>query len=84
MKIHIHRYQAKAEGKVRLATGQALACAPEREVNQMFEYFIYFSLPNKDGKSASTFCVKVVGARVSELPAWVFFPDVERVEWVNR
>ena len=32
-KIPIHRYQAKAEGKVRLATGQALACAPEREVN---------------------------------------------------
>merc|ERR1719209_421234 len=26
----------------------------------------------------------LVGARVSELPAWVFFPDVERVEWVNR
>ena len=26
---------------------------------------------------------KVV-ARVAELPAWVFFPDVERVEWVNR
>ena len=28
--------------------------------------------------------LKVVAARVSELPAWVFFPDVERVEWVNR
>jgi len=55
--LSVIRYQAKAEGKVRLATGQALACAPEREV---------------------------VGARVSELPAWVFFPDVERVEWVNR
>ena len=27
---------------------------------------------------------KVVEARVAELPAWVFFPDVERVEWVNR
>ena len=30
--MSIHRYQAKAEGKVRLATGQALASAPEREV----------------------------------------------------
>ena len=30
------------------------------------------------------FGLKVVSARVSELPAWVFFPDVERVEWLNR
>ena len=28
--------------------------------------------------------MKVVEARFKELPAWVFFPDVERVEWVNR
>jgi len=27
---------------------------------------------------------EVVEARFKELPAWVFFPDVERVEWVNR
>jgi len=47
-KIPLHRYQAKAEGKVRLATGQALACAPEREVNQMFDYLKSFSSP-KDG-----------------------------------
>ncbi|XP_044750795.1 extended synaptotagmin-2 [Coccinella septempunctata] len=26
----------------------------------------------------------VVLARLDELPAWVFFPDVERVEWLNR
>ena len=49
-KIPIHRYQAKAEGKVRLATGQALACAPEREVSQMFDYLRYFfSSSPKDG-----------------------------------
>ena len=23
-------------------------------------------------------------ARVQDLPAWVFFPDFERVEWLNR
>ncbi|XP_063237975.1 extended synaptotagmin-2 isoform X2 [Bacillus rossius redtenbacheri] len=26
----------------------------------------------------------VILARIDDLPAWVFFPDVERVEWVNR
>ncbi|KAK9888894.1 hypothetical protein WA026_001115 [Henosepilachna vigintioctopunctata] len=26
----------------------------------------------------------VVLARLDELPAWVFFPDIERVEWLNR
>ncbi|XP_045469924.1 extended synaptotagmin-3 [Harmonia axyridis] len=26
----------------------------------------------------------VVLARLDELPSWVFFPDVERVEWLNR
>ncbi|KAL3281901.1 hypothetical protein HHI36_005106 [Cryptolaemus montrouzieri] len=26
----------------------------------------------------------VVLARLDELPAWVFFPDVERVEWLNK
>ena len=41
-KIPIHRYQAKAEGKVRLATGQALACAPESEVNLVSEIFEIF------------------------------------------
>ena len=30
--MSLHRYQAKAEGKVRLAIGQALASAPEKEV----------------------------------------------------
>ena len=28
--------------------------------------------------------LKVVEARLSELPAWVFFPDLDRAEWVNR
>jgi hypothetical protein len=23
-------------------------------------------------------------ARIDELPAWVFFPDVERCEWLNK
>ncbi|UJR26520.1 hypothetical protein I4U23_007843 [Adineta vaga] len=27
---------------------------------------------------------KYVKARLDELPSWVFFPDVERAEWVNR
>lgn len=27
---------------------------------------------------------EVILARIDELPAWVFFPDVERAEWVNR
>lgn len=27
---------------------------------------------------------EVILARVDDLPAWVFFPDVERVEWLNR
>uniref|UniRef100_A0A146M9W3 Extended synaptotagmin-2 n=1 Tax=Lygus hesperus TaxID=30085 RepID=A0A146M9W3_LYGHE len=27
---------------------------------------------------------EVILARVDDLPAWVFFPDVERAEWVNR
>lgn len=26
----------------------------------------------------------VILARIDELPAWVYFPDVERCEWVNR
>ncbi|XP_046681836.1 extended synaptotagmin-2 isoform X2 [Homalodisca vitripennis] len=26
----------------------------------------------------------VILARIDELPAWVFFPDVERCEWLNR
>ncbi|CAH1401611.1 unnamed protein product [Nezara viridula] len=26
----------------------------------------------------------VILARVDDLPAWVFFPDIERAEWVNR
>ncbi|KAL8564138.1 hypothetical protein ACOMHN_035743 [Nucella lapillus] len=26
----------------------------------------------------------VILARVEDLPAWVFFPDVERAEWVNK
>nr|CAD7401753.1 unnamed protein product [Timema cristinae] len=27
---------------------------------------------------------EVILARVDDLPSWVFFPDVERVEWLNR
>jgi len=27
---------------------------------------------------------EVILARVKDLPAWVFFPDFERVEWLNR
>ncbi|XP_068081288.1 extended synaptotagmin-2 isoform X2 [Anabrus simplex] len=27
---------------------------------------------------------EVILARVDDLPSWVYFPDVERVEWVNR
>ncbi|XP_064644858.1 extended synaptotagmin-2-like isoform X2 [Lineus longissimus] len=27
---------------------------------------------------------KVIQARVEDLPSWVFFPDVERAEWVNK
>jgi len=27
---------------------------------------------------------EVILGKVSELPAWVFFPDFERAEWVNR
>eukprot|EP00092_Neocalanus_flemingeri_P000407 GFUD01000433.1.p1 GENE.GFUD01000433.1~~GFUD01000433.1.p1 ORF type:complete len:792 (+),score=178.56 GFUD01000433.1:116-2491(+) len=27
---------------------------------------------------------EVILARVQDLPAWVFFPDFERVEWLNR
>lgn len=26
----------------------------------------------------------VILARIDDLPAWVYFPDVERCEWVNR
>lgn len=26
----------------------------------------------------------VVLARLNDLPAWVFFPDIERAEWLNR
>ncbi|XP_046986798.1 extended synaptotagmin-2-B isoform X3 [Schistocerca americana] len=35
---------------------------------------------------ASALCQEkeVILARVDELPSWVFFPDVERVEWVNK
>ena len=25
-----------------------------------------------------------IKAGISDLPAWVFFPDYERVEWINR
>jgi hypothetical protein len=25
-----------------------------------------------------------IKARLDELPSWVFFPDIERAEWVNR
>ncbi|CAG9107919.1 unnamed protein product [Plutella xylostella] len=34
--------------------------------------------------AASTSEKDVVLARLSDLPAWVFFPDVERAEWLNR
>ncbi|XP_034230124.1 extended synaptotagmin-1 isoform X2 [Thrips palmi] len=27
---------------------------------------------------------EVIMARIDELPAWVYFPDVERAEWLNR
>ncbi|CAG2053037.1 unnamed protein product [Timema podura] len=27
---------------------------------------------------------EVILARIDDLPSWVFFPDVERVEWLNR
>ncbi|CAG9863137.1 unnamed protein product [Phyllotreta striolata] len=27
---------------------------------------------------------EVVLARLDDLPAWVFFPDIERAEWINR
>ncbi|CAG9766099.1 unnamed protein product [Ceutorhynchus assimilis] len=27
---------------------------------------------------------EVVLARLNDLPAWVFFPDIERAEWINR
>ncbi|KAK7792686.1 hypothetical protein R5R35_007285 [Gryllus longicercus] len=27
---------------------------------------------------------EVILARVGDLPSWVYFPDVERVEWINR
>lgn len=26
----------------------------------------------------------VILARISDLPAWVYFPDIERCEWINR
>lgn len=26
----------------------------------------------------------VILARIDDLPAWVYFPDVERCEWINR
>lgn len=26
----------------------------------------------------------VVLARLDDLPAWVFFPDIERTEWLNK
>lgn len=26
----------------------------------------------------------VILAKISDLPSWVYFPDVERCEWVNR
>ncbi|KAJ2943761.1 hypothetical protein O0L34_g8081 [Tuta absoluta] len=36
-------------------------------------------------KAAATSSEKeVVLARLDDLPAWVFFPDVERAEWLNR
>ncbi|XP_077294102.1 extended synaptotagmin-like protein 2 isoform X2 [Arctopsyche grandis] len=34
--------------------------------------------------SAMTSDKDLVLARVNELPAWVFFPDIERAEWLNR
>lgn len=27
---------------------------------------------------------EVILARINDLPAWVFFPDIERTEWLNR
>lgn len=26
----------------------------------------------------------VILARINDLPAWVYFPDIERCEWINR
>ncbi|XP_055377645.1 extended synaptotagmin-2 isoform X2 [Condylostylus longicornis] len=34
--------------------------------------------------SALTNEKEVILARIDELPAWVYFPDVERCEWVNK
>ena len=28
--------------------------------------------------------IKVILSRVQDLPSWVFFPDFERTEWLNR
>ena len=77
LEMFIPRYQAKMESKARLATGQALASAPEKEVqsSNFPSFWMVFKFITGH---------KVVEARVAELPAWVFFPDVERVEWVNR
>lgn len=36
-------------------------------------------------KAAAMSCEKeVILARVDDLPSWVYFPDIERVEWLNR
>jgi Synaptotagmin-like mitochondrial-lipid-binding domain len=34
--------------------------------------------------SATASDKEVILARLNDLPAWVFFPDVERCEWLNR
>lgn len=34
--------------------------------------------------SATSSDKEVILARLNDLPAWVFFPDVERCEWLNR
>ncbi|KRG01713.1 extended synaptotagmin-2 isoform X3 [Drosophila mojavensis] len=36
-------------------------------------------------KASALACEKdVILARIDELPAWVYFPDVERAEWLNK
>ncbi|XP_022211515.2 extended synaptotagmin-2 isoform X3 [Drosophila obscura] len=50
------------------------------------DYLARTSAKKRDiAKASALACEKdVILARIDELPAWVYFPDVERCEWLNK
>ena len=69
------RYLRRKERELKMFGAQCLASAKEKEV---------ISVSVVWGCRCTIKPIKVIQARVRDLPSWVFFPDFERAEWLNR